>query len=143
MYLEHVASQHSRLMYTSQIKLCPSGAHTCARPLFYCCDIHINHLTLKLEGDLNILKMYFYVENEVARLRHSKLLTVDDICMVNEIQPIPAITVGKIPTKLHQFLISSFRDSVPTDRPTRPKTIPARNIAGALLNMFNVHSYAV
>jgi len=41
-------------------------------------------MTLKLEGDLDILKMYLRAENEVARLRHSKLLTVDEICMVNE-----------------------------------------------------------
>jgi len=42
-----------------------------------------------------------------------------------------------IPTKLHQFLTSSFRDFMRTDRQkhthtqTPPKTIPARSIAGA------------
>jgi len=41
-------------------------------------------MTLKLEGDLDILKMYLHTKNEVARLRHWKLLTVDEICMVNE-----------------------------------------------------------
>jgi len=41
-------------------------------------------MTLKLEGDLDILKMHLHIENEVAGLRHSKLLTVDKICMVNE-----------------------------------------------------------
>jgi len=41
-------------------------------------------MTLKLEGDLDILKMYLHAENEVARLRHSKLLTVDEICVINE-----------------------------------------------------------
>jgi len=30
-------------------------------------------MTLKLEGDLDILKMYHYNENEAASLRHSKL----------------------------------------------------------------------
>jgi len=30
-------------------------------------------MTLKLEGDLNNLKMYFHTENEAASLRHSKL----------------------------------------------------------------------
>jgi len=36
-------------------------------------------VTLKLEGDLDVLKMYLYTENEVARLRHSKLLIMDVI----------------------------------------------------------------
>jgi len=36
-------------------------------------------MTLKLEGDLDILKMYLHTENEVARLRHSKLLKLDEI----------------------------------------------------------------
>jgi len=60
---------------TSQyrIKLCPRGTHNCARPLFYSRDLDINPMTLKLEGDLDILKMYFHIENEVARSRHSKL----------------------------------------------------------------------
>jgi len=41
-------------------------------------------MTLKLGGVLDILKMYYHTENEVARLRHSKLLTVDEICVANE-----------------------------------------------------------
>jgi len=41
-------------------------------------------LTLKLEGDLDILKMYLHTENEVAILRHSKLLIEDDRCMAYE-----------------------------------------------------------
>jgi len=52
--------------------------------LFRCCDLDINPMTLKFVGDLDILKMYFHAENEVARLRHSKLLTVDEICTANE-----------------------------------------------------------
>jgi len=28
--------------------------------------------------------MYLHIENEVARLRHSKLLMVDKVCMANE-----------------------------------------------------------
>jgi len=39
---------------------------------------------LKLEGDLDILKMYLHTNNEVAMLRHSKLLMVDEICIANE-----------------------------------------------------------
>jgi len=38
-------------------------------------------MALKLEGDRDTLKMYLYIENEVARLRHSKLLIMDEICM--------------------------------------------------------------
>jgi len=41
-------------------------------------------MTLKHEGDLDILKMYLHTENEVAGLRHLKLLTVDEICMADE-----------------------------------------------------------
>jgi len=59
-------------------------AHTCARLFFRCCDLDINPMTLKLEGDLDILEMCIRTENEFARLRHPKLLTVDEICMVNE-----------------------------------------------------------
>jgi len=69
---------------TNFIKLCPMGAHTCARPLFHGCDLDINSMTLKLEGDLDILKMYLHAQNEVARLRHLKLVTVDEICRGNE-----------------------------------------------------------
>jgi len=36
--------------------------------------------------------------------------------------------MGHIPTKLYQFLISSFRDFVRTDTQTPPKTIPALNM---------------
>jgi len=69
---------------TSQIKLCPRGAHTYAQPLFRCCDLDNSPMTLKLEDDLDILNMYLHTENEVARLRHSKLLIEDDMCMANE-----------------------------------------------------------
>jgi len=77
-------------------------------------------MTLKLEGDLDILKMYLHTDYEVARLRYSKLLTVGQICMANEkirnssysqrsrsnitnSQPLLAFTMGHIFTKLHQF----------------------------------------
>jgi len=42
-------------------------------------DIDINPMTQTLEGDLDILKMYLHTENEVAMLRHSKLLIEDDV----------------------------------------------------------------
>jgi len=38
-------------------------------------------MTLKLKGELDILKMYLHTENEVARLRHSELQLLDEICM--------------------------------------------------------------
>jgi len=37
------------------------------------CDLWTNPMTLKLEGDLDILKLYLHAENEAANLRHSKL----------------------------------------------------------------------
>jgi len=51
---------------------------------FLCRDLDINPVTLKLEGDLDILKMYLHAENKVAGLKQSKLLTVDETCMTNE-----------------------------------------------------------
>jgi len=48
------------------IKLCPKGAQNCVR-LFCRRDLDINPMTLKLDGDLDILKMYLHTENEVAR----------------------------------------------------------------------------
>jgi len=47
------------------------------------CDLDINPTTLKLEGDLDILKMYVHTENEAATLRYLKLPTEDDV-MANE-----------------------------------------------------------
>jgi len=41
-------------------------------------DLDINSTTLKLEGDLDRLKVYLHTENEVARLRHSELLKLDE-----------------------------------------------------------------
>jgi len=53
---------------------------------FCCCDLDINPMTLKLEGYLDILKMYLHSENEVASVRHSKLLIEDDVSMANSCQ---------------------------------------------------------
>jgi len=36
-------------------------------------------MTLKLKGDVDILKMHLHTENAATRLRHSKLLTVDEM----------------------------------------------------------------
>jgi len=42
-------------------------------PLFCDLDLEIDLMTLKLEDDLDILKMYLLTENEAASLRDSKL----------------------------------------------------------------------
>jgi len=41
-------------------------AQTYALPLFCDHDLDINPMTLKLEGDLDILKMYPHTENEAV-----------------------------------------------------------------------------
>jgi len=116
------------------IKLCPRGEQTCAQHLFCCCDLDINPMTLKLEGDLDILIMYLHTENELARLRHSILLTGDEICTANKkyenncqgqrsrsnvtnLQPLSAFIMD-IFLSLHQFLVSSSQDFVWTDTQT-------------------------
>jgi len=45
--------------------------------------MYINPMTLKLQGDLEVLKMHLGTKNEVAMLRHSKLLLEDDTCVAN------------------------------------------------------------
>jgi len=52
------------------IKLCPREAKTCALSLICDRDLEINTMTLKLEGALDILKIYPHTENEAASLRH-------------------------------------------------------------------------
>jgi len=61
-------------------------------------------MSLKLKDDLDILKMYLHTENEAARLRHSKLLMVDEICMVNEKNTKIALKVkGQMPSTSNHF----------------------------------------
>jgi len=50
----------------NKIKLRPTGAQTCAPPLFCDRDLEINPITLKLEGDLDTPNMYLHTENEAA-----------------------------------------------------------------------------
>jgi len=96
-------------------------------------------MTLKLNRDLNILKMYLQTKNEVARSNHSKYIAriekyenssqgQKSRSNVTDFQSLLAFTMVHIPTKLHRFLISSFRDFVRTHRQTPPKTIPARSM---------------
>jgi len=77
------------------------STYLCIQPLFCCCDLDINPMTLKFEGDLDIVKMYLHTENEVARLRHLKLLTVDEISMVNEKKNLNSSQGQMLPTFNH------------------------------------------
>jgi len=93
-------------------------------------------MTLKLKCDLEILKMYLHMKNKVATSRHLKLLTLDEIYAlqmkkyenssrsnVTNFQPLLVLNMEHITsTKLHQVLISSFRDFVRTDRHTDTET---------------------
>jgi len=84
-------------------------------------------MTLKLEGNLDILKIHLQTKNEVATLRHSTLLIDDDMCLANEkntkiaqsqihqLSTTSSIPTRHIPTKLHQFPTSSSRDFVRID----------------------------
>jgi len=58
---------------------CVRREHIHARDRFFAV---VSFMTLKLKGDIDILKTYLHTENEVARL-HTKLLTVDEVCTVN------------------------------------------------------------
>jgi len=49
-------------------ELCPRKALTLC---FAAVTLRLNPMTLKLEGDLDILKLYFHTENKAASLRHS------------------------------------------------------------------------
>jgi len=76
--------------------------------------------------------MYIHTENEVAVLKHSKLLIEDDMCMANKkyenisqdqrsrsnvtkFQSLLAFPMRHILIKLHQFPTSSFLDFVRTE----------------------------
>jgi len=86
-------------------------------------------MTLKLKGDLDTLKMYRHTENKAASLRHSQLKAQigkstkmsqgqRSRSNVTNFEPLLAFTMGRIPTKLHQFPISSFRDFLRTNSQT-------------------------
>jgi len=69
-----VNKERQPLMLQTVIKVCLRGAKTCMTlPLFCDRDFEINPMTLKLEGDLDISKIYVHTNNEAASLRHSKL----------------------------------------------------------------------
>jgi len=62
--------KHYAARYTANITAIHKTAY------LHACDLAINHMTLKLKNDLDILKMCLHTEN--ARSRHSKLLSVDE-----------------------------------------------------------------
>jgi len=61
---------HCKLYCKSLIKLRSRGEQTYARP-FFCRDFDLGHMTLKLDRDAGILKMYRDTENEVAMSSYS------------------------------------------------------------------------
>jgi len=78
------------------------------------CDRDINPMTLKFEGDLDILKMYLRTENEAASLRHAKVRALlkeirKYVLGKNVISCITlSVIVTDIPIKPQQFPTSSF-----------------------------------
>jgi len=64
---------HMQLKQKTTVKLCPIGAQTCALPLFCDRDLEINIMTLKLEDNLDILKMYPHTENKATSSKYSHL----------------------------------------------------------------------
>jgi len=88
-------------------------------------DLDINPMTLKLEDDLDTLKMQLHSKHEVARLTfettdggldmHGKFKKCENSSQgqrtrsnATNFQTLLAFTVVYIPTKLHQLPISSF-----------------------------------
>jgi len=72
-YLKLSCQQNKYTSYVAdKIKLCPRGAQTCVLPLFCDRDLEIKPMTLKLEGDVDILKIYLHTRNEAVILRDSK-----------------------------------------------------------------------
>jgi len=51
----------------------PRGAQTHTLLLFCNCNLEINPVTFKLEGDLDILKMYPHTENEAEGIQNLEL----------------------------------------------------------------------
>jgi len=163
---EQCSTGHALVYSTAfafRIKLCPSGAHTCARPFFRCCDLDIKPMTLKLEGDVarcseNVpshQKWSCYVKafetpngwwNMYGKWKKYENIPQGQR---SNVPTFNHFTVGHIPTKLHQFLISIFRDFVRTsDRHTDTQTdthtdaakfvlpyLPPRSISGAQVNI--------
>jgi len=77
-------------------------------------------MTLKVEGDLDILNVYLHIENEAASLRHSKLRASigkkyenksqrqRSMSECQKLRITSSIIATDIPIKPQQFLTSSF-----------------------------------
>jgi len=71
----HVVILPARLLLTTLNYVRPSGAQACVLTLFCCRDLDFDSMTLKLESDLDILKIYLHINDEaatkeVARSKH-------------------------------------------------------------------------
>jgi len=91
------------------------------------CGCFFAAVTLKLDHDLDILKLHPHTENKV--LRSGQVVTGAEKYQnssqgqrsrsnVTNFQPLLVFTMGHIRTKLHQFLTRGFQDFVWTDRRT-------------------------
>jgi len=69
-------------------------------PLFRCCDLDLGPMTLKLNHDLDILKMCLGTENEVARSSHSKY-----IARIEKVRK--QLSRSKVKVKCHQLPTTS------------------------------------
>jgi len=55
-------------LIANSVNLCSRAEPTCALQLFCDCDLEVNPMILKLESDLDILKMYLHIENKAGSL---------------------------------------------------------------------------
>jgi len=112
-------------------------------------------MTLKLEGDLNILKMYLPAEKCSSYIKTVKsfynnnrgmAITSDKVkSNIIKFQPPLAIAMEHIPTnfgpvRFRGCLQTDRCTDRETDRQTPPKTIPAHSIAGAHVNIENIET---
>jgi len=109
-----------------------------------------------MNRDLDSRKMYIQTENKllskVIQNIYPKLKKYRNSSQsqrsksnVTTFQPPLAFTMGHIPTNLHQFLFSIFRDFVQlqTDSQTPPKTIPACSIHAGKNKITNNYKYTL
>jgi len=104
-------------------------------PLFHCRDLDLGPVTLKLNLDLDIVKMYLQTENEKLLGQAIQNIQLElkkyknssqgqrSRSEVTNFEPLLAFSVGHISNELHQFLVSSFQDFMRTD----PQTDTAKN----------------
>jgi len=83
-------------------------------------------MTLKMNHDLDILKMYLQTEKKLPELQKYKDSSQGQMSRSNvtKFQTLLAFPMGHVSTKLRRLLTSSFRDFLPTDRHTHRQTPP-------------------